>query len=94
MSLRADAKGVFELGHDDVDCGSRGITSHQWLRQIGHHKTKLDQAEQNLCTRHINVLRLTCSSWKNECSSQRSEHYFAFHTHEASAVQMYENSYK
>lgn len=48
MSHRRDAKGVFELRHDDVDGGSRGVTSDQWLGQVGHNKTKVDKAEQNL----------------------------------------------
>lgn len=48
VSLWADAKGVLELGHDDMDGSTRGVTSHQWLRQVGHHKTELDQAEKHL----------------------------------------------
>lgn len=45
MSRRVNAKGVFELRHDDMDSSSCGITSDQWLRQVGYHKTKLDQTE-------------------------------------------------
>lgn len=42
MSHRADAKGVFELGNDDMDGSSCGVTSDQRLRQVGHNKPKLD----------------------------------------------------
>lgn len=48
ISERADAKGIFELGHDDMDGSSSGVTSDQRLRQIGHHETKLDQTKENL----------------------------------------------
>lgn len=48
VSHRADAKGVFELGHDDMDGSSGGVASDQRLRQVGHHETKLDQSKQNL----------------------------------------------
>lgn len=48
MSLRVDAKGVFELGHNDVNGCSCGITSHQRLRQVGHHEAELDQTKQYL----------------------------------------------
>lgn len=81
MPLRADAKGVFELGHDDMDSSSCGITSHQWLRQVGYHKTKLDQTEQNLHIHHVNIWRLTRSSYKTKCS----EHSFTFCTHDICA---------
>lgn len=41
VSLRVDAKGIFELGHDHVNGGSCGVSPDQWLGQIGHQKTKL-----------------------------------------------------
>lgn len=45
MSHGSDAEGVFELGHDDVDGRSCGVTSDQRLGQVGHNETKLDEAE-------------------------------------------------
>lgn len=42
MSHRAEAKSVFELGHDDVDGSSCGVTADQRLRQVGHDETELN----------------------------------------------------
>lgn len=50
MSDWVDAEGVFELGDDDVDGSSGRVTSDKRLRQVRHHKAKLDQTEQNLWT--------------------------------------------
>ena len=45
-----DAEGVLELGHHHVDGSSGGVATDQRLRQVGHHKTKVDQAQQDLHT--------------------------------------------
>lgn len=41
VSLWVDAKGVFELGRDNMNGGSCCVSPDQRLRQIGHQKTKL-----------------------------------------------------
>lgn len=48
MSFGANAKGVFELRHNNVDGCCCGITSDQRFGEVGHHETKPDQTKQNL----------------------------------------------
>lgn len=57
MSHWVEAKSVFELGHDDVDGSSGGVTSDQRLGQVGDHETELDQSKQNLQTRKTHLKR-------------------------------------
>ncbi len=50
ISMWIDAKGIFELGDDNVNGGCCCISSHQWLWEIRYHKTKPNQAEEQLHT--------------------------------------------
>ena len=45
-----DAECVLELGHHTVDGSSGGVAADQRLRQVGHHKAKVDQTQQDLHT--------------------------------------------
>lgn len=48
VSVRADAKAVFELGHNDVDGSCCGVAPDQRLRQVSYHEAELHHAKQNL----------------------------------------------
>ena len=48
MLAQGDPKDILELGDKDMHRGSSGVAAHQWVREVGHHEAKLQEAQGHL----------------------------------------------